>query len=89
MAQAVRDPEIPISYYPVFREYSLDLNSPASKRIDYCPWCSAKLPSSLRDKFFDILEQEYKINDGILAIFDNDQLPEEFKSERWWVKRGL
>lgn len=89
MVQSVDDPEVPISYHSVFREYSLDLNFPASKRIDYCPWCSTKLPSSVRNNFFDILEHEYKIDDGILEIFSNKWLPEEFKSDIWWKKRKL
>jgi hypothetical protein len=89
MTSSISDSEVPLSYNPVFREYSLELRSPANKRVDYCPWCKTKLPASLRNIFFDVLEKEYQINDGVLEIFDNKQLPEEFKSGLWWKKRGL
>jgi hypothetical protein len=54
------------------------------QRINFCPWCGTKLPENLRDKWFDTLLEEYDIEDP----FDEmHKVPEEFKSDKWWVKR--
>jgi hypothetical protein len=89
MQQFLEDENIPLKYYPIMREYSMDLyHSFAVQGIDYCPWCGTKLPMSVRDKYFDILEKEYEINDR----HDPEQekrIPAEFKSDVWWKKRNL
>ena len=42
--------------------------------MEYCPWCGAKLPGSLRDEYFAILEK--------LGIdYPGD---EAMRSEKWW-----
>lgn len=85
----LEDPRINIYYSPKFREYVTHLlNSPAKQCYFYCPWCGKKLPDSLRDEYFESLEKEYGIDDP----FDKKQakqVPEEFKSDEWWKKRGL
>ena len=89
MTKSVQEREVPLDYNLVFREYFIDLRSPEIKLIYYCPWCSEKMPCSLRDEFFDILEKEYGVDDNIFEISQNKQLPEEFKSDTWWKKRNL
>lgn len=90
------DIRIPIRYCPAYREYYVLMLENGEKRgklfavqgIDYCPWCATKLPKSLRDEWFKILEKEYGLDDPD----DKKQsklIPEEFKTDEWWKKRGL
>ena len=55
--------------------------------ISYCPFCGTKLPSSLADKWFDVLEEEYGITDPQNTEYD--KVPPEFRTGKWWKKRGL
>ena len=57
--------------------------------IRYCPWCGTKLPKSLYDKQEEILENEYKLTDTWEGGEHYDLVPEEFKTDEWWKKRGL
>jgi hypothetical protein len=61
------------------REMSID--------ITFCPWCGTKLPVSLSDDWFDILEDEYDIEDP--SDEDRKCVPPEFQTDEWWRKRGL
>jgi hypothetical protein len=54
----------------------------AYMRIRYCPWCGAKLPESKRSLRFEILE-------AMGCEVPWDEIPEEFKTDEWWKKRGL
>lgn len=89
MAKAINDPRIGINYYKRFRRYSIDLmGGHAQQQAFYCPFCGNKLPSELGDQYVDILKKEYNIYDH----WDEGQtklIPEEFKSDEWWKKRGL
>ncbi len=79
------DPRDPIKYNPVFREYFIDIeNLNNILTMPFCPWCGYKLPSSLRDNFFDIIFNELELDD-----YDDPRLPAEFKTDEWWRKRGL
>lgn len=65
----------------------------AKKICRYCPFCGTKLPKSLygidengNDPYADALEEavgkEY-------CDITKDEIPEEFKTDEWWKKRGL
>jgi hypothetical protein len=83
------DQRVPVNYYPIKREYALILNnSPAVQRLFFCPWCGKTLPKSVRSEYFEILEKEYHI-DPSERHEKPDIIPEEFKSDAWWKKRGL
>lgn len=89
MDMFLEDPRIPLKYYPMAREYGIPLShSSAIQLFFYCPWCGKKLPESLREKFFDILEKEYHVEPEF-DIKQDPNVPEEFKSDEWWKKRGL
>lgn len=89
MEMFVADAKVPLKYYSILREYALLLKySPAVQLIFYCPWCSQKLPISLRETYFDILEKEHGITPE-LDIQNDPNIPEEFKSDEWWKKRKL
>jgi len=88
----LQDKRMFLNYSSTYREYDIPLlykrQATALQGITYCPWCSKKLPKSLRHEWFVILEKEYGINDP----FDREQeklIPEEFNSDEWWKKRGL
>ena len=89
MDQFVNDKRDPIEYNFVFREYFISIKySNNIIRLSYCPWCGEKLPESLRDKFFDVLEEEYGLELSIGEL-DDERIPKEFQSDEWWKKRGL
>lgn len=89
MKSFLNDKKIPLKYYPIIREYAMPLKgSSAIQCIFYCPWCGKKLPKDLRDEFFDILENEHNVEPE-LDIQNDPHIPEEFKSDEWWKKRGL
>lgn len=89
--QAILSEDSPIEYVPVFREHKIRcvFNVIVCERIDFCPWCSYVFPKGLRNEFMRIVKRDYYITDGILDIFENKDLPEEFKSDEWWKNRGL
>jgi len=92
---------VAIYYNPIYREYFIKLWSyPDGKHsIYHCPWCGCKFPKSLINEYFNTLEKEYNIsylrdiNRYIEHIGFCDEiereLPEEFKSDKWWKKRNL
>ena len=81
-----------IDYMPEIRSYSFLLHR-NGKDIGlqhdfwYCPWCGTELPESLSFKIGDVLEEEYGITEKDWD--DESKIPEEFKSDEWWKKRGL
>ena len=90
MAFFTEDKRIGIRYNPKTRSYYIDLiDGPAKQNISYCPFCSKKLPTCLREKYYVILNKKYNIED----LYDREKLekliPEEFKSDAWWKKRNL
>ena len=50
-----------LEYSPEYREYGVKVPKSTSYiMMDYCMFCGKKLPLSLRDEWFDILEKEYE-----------------------------
>ena len=76
-------------YNPKYREYGIKIsNSTGSCALmDYCVACGKKLPLSLRKQWFDILENEYRLESP--RSEDIDKVPEEFWTDGWWKERGL
>ena len=62
-------------------------NNKHVRDIHFCPWCAKTIPSRLNKEYFDILEKEYDIEVPDLENFSN--VPEDFKSDLWWIKRNL
>lgn len=89
MDECLSDARIQIFYEPISREYYIPLiGSQAVQCIIYCPFCGKKLPSDLRNRLYEILENEYDIE----PEFDFKKtkgLPKEFLTDEWWKKRGL
>ena len=100
---AIDDPAVVIGYSPVMRSFGIlvhDVGLTAPKggwfaprsftithRIDFCPWCGTPFPGSLRDAYFEVLEQSYKITDPLDTPLED--LPAEMRSDAWWIKRTM
>jgi hypothetical protein len=82
-----------VDYDPKERFFSI--YRAGSKRygthISYCPFCGSKLPELLVDERWNIILEE--LGPDYLPDDDNNpprkELPEEFKTDEWWKKRGL
>lgn len=75
-------------YYDKIRNfYALNFSKSTIQTIKYCPWCAFELPN-LYDEWFNILEEEYGI-EGPLDDAEKHKIPQEFKTDEWWRKRGL
>lgn len=82
MQRAVLDDRVPLVYVGRFREFGLLVDGgPVVDTIEYCPWCGERLPRSLRDEYFDLLE------DLGLEVEDTE-VPLELRSDAWWRMRG-
>jgi hypothetical protein len=82
------DKYCPVEYSPKWREYTIrDFSSTSKSLMLFCPNCGTRLPTSLRDKWFDILEQEYGLEDPLHD--DKNKIAKEFWTDEWWKKRGL
>lgn len=85
----INDPRDPIEYNSIFREYFIRLKNRSNIIIfSYCPWCGSKLPVSLRKSYFDVLEKEYNIDTDIGEYKERSDIPDEFKSDKWWKVRN-
>ena len=84
-----------IEYQPSSRLYLLHLkyiddeDYGSAQQLWYCPWCGTKLPKELGDEWMDTLYNEYGLKSPCEGDEDADKVPEEFKSDKWWKKRGL
>lgn len=54
--------------------------------MGYCPFCGERLPSHLYYEYANVLEQS--VGKEYCDITE-DEIPEEFKTDEWWKKRGL
>lgn len=78
----------PVEYSNKWREYSIrDFSSTSRSLMMFCSNCGTRLPSSLRDEWFDILEDEYGLEDPMDD--DKAKVPKEFWTDQWWKNRQL
>lgn len=89
MQRATRDKSTQILYVPNTREYGIRILGGDYKLdpdidkdytfliIDFCPWCSKKLPESLRDRLF------YELEKLGVDPAEPETVPEKFSDERW------
>ena len=90
MAVMIDDKRFPVKYIPMFREYGISAVKPshAVQQMNYCPWCGQKLPESLRDEWFDEIDELGLDDIDLGSIVDGDpRIPEDMKSDAWWRKR--
>ena len=80
-----------IQYEPFDRSYRFLIpTDPCGDRqsFEYCPWCATKLPEELGEEWGEALEKELGIEDPFIDP-GYENLPEEFRTDAWWKKRGL
>ena len=62
-------------------------NKDVSLALNFCPFCGQNLGKRLNSEFYDILCKQYGIE--YPETIEADKVPEEFKTDEWWRKRGL
>lgn len=76
---AVGEPALPIDYYGKFREYSIVYSNEAYgyQLMEFCPFCGARLPPSLRIEWYDRVET--------LGLDPRSPgIPPSLRDDRWW-----
>lgn len=70
-----------VHYSEVFDEYGITVfeDKVSFILLDYCPWCGKKLPESKRESWFERLEEM-----GFENPLFREDIPEEYKSGKWW-----
>ena len=84
MVSHLRGGEVAICYLEKFRQYGIRVLDGGSsiQTINYCPWCGTMLPGSLRDAWFDMIDQ--------LGFEPDDiRIPSEMLSDEWWRRRKM
>jgi hypothetical protein len=91
LSQSIKNSKIAIKYLPTTRSFYIYVKSGALQEIYFCPFCSAKLPEDLSDQYYSILENKYHLysNEDLEEAWTNGKLPDEFKTDKWWKKKGL
>jgi hypothetical protein len=82
---------VEIGYSSPLREYYVGPRQPPEvvdhqgQVIFYCPWCSKKMPSSLRSEYGRVLEGQFQIE----FWSEVEKAPLEFKTDAWWKNREV
>lgn len=76
-------PDCLIDYSERFREYGILLHDDEASyvHIRFCPWCGKALPESLRDRWFEELQ-------GMGIDPDGEEIPEPYRTSRWWISKA-
>jgi len=79
-----------IRYHAETRKYRFLLHGydyGLEQKMNYCPWCGTKLPESLGEEWCKVIKEKF----GLEEVFAEEwaELPEEYKTDEWWKKRGL
>lgn len=83
MSRALAGNDVAIEYNPRFREYGISIMDGGSSVLlaRFCPWCGTKLADSLRERWFDRLDE--------LGLEPEDEaVPKEMMSDQWWRHGG-
>lgn len=82
----IKRKECGLVYLPEKRWFGIQVRGKRGplQKIDYCPFTGKRLPPDLWDAFFDELEKLDISSDAKRSL-----IPVEYKTERWWLKRGL
>jgi hypothetical protein len=81
MKWALSHRSAPLDYDDTFREHQVLLPDETQLRMDFCPFCGAQLPRSLREAWGERLEQ--------LGLEPGDpRIPAEMHDGTWWRKEA-
>lgn len=84
MSRHLHEGEVAIVFLKPYREFGIKIldGGTSVQLIRSCPWCGTRLPESLRDEWFDEMEKQgFELGDP--------NIPEAYKSEKWYLDRGL
>ena len=88
----VNEDVVPVSYNPSLRFYYIMCDTKTwIQTIPRCIACNHEFPGGLNglaEVWTAILDKECGL-DEVTAWRHPERVPEEFKSEEWWRKRGL
>lgn len=83
----VYEPELRrVTFYIKSNDISGDQPEYYRSPCNYCPYCGAKQPEILSLLIYDEIE---KAVGKEWCDITEDEIPEEFKTDEWWKKRGL
>jgi len=97
MASTLEEHMKPLKYDFQSRTYMMEYHSYQKPRknhvivcetLNYCPFCGAKFPEQLNSELSRILREEYHLQDAWEQLSAGN-VPDEFKTDEWWKKRGL
>jgi hypothetical protein len=90
LKEFINDCKTGFGYCPYTRSFYIKQPSPfkGSHRIPYCPLCGKQFPKELVDEWYETLKREYGLDDPN-GDSQSKLVPEEFKTDEWWKKRGL
>lgn len=88
MFEAITENKI-IDHDVSVREYGIRFRKNRIMMLSFCPWCGVKLPKPLMSKMFKVIWEEYGIPLEEADIYEFTNIPDEFKTDEWWKKRGL
>lgn len=57
--------------------------------FEFCLYCGKQLPKSLLDQWLAIVKNDFGVGLTIKLEDMLERLPEEFRTDKWWKKRGL
>lgn len=83
MLRSLADIDTPLVYNDHLLEYGLQVRFRGGDtwdEVNFCPWCGAELPASLRDEWFEELE-------GLGLDPGFDKTPPEYQDGTWWRRR--
>ena len=88
----IEDGRVQLFYDAIKRRYYttvIDITNEvvATQTLYFCPFCGTRLPKDLHEEYCTILNNMFNVR-GIGDI-PKAKIPSEFKSDEWWIKRGL
>jgi len=90
MNNQLQEARSPIVYFQEWRDYAFLIPKfTGCATIDYCIYCGTRMPDSLSDKWFFILESKYKLSGSKDFDSKNNKIPAEFLTDEWWKKRNI
>jgi hypothetical protein len=82
--------EISLTYSKKERYYGINYKPRTGggiQLIKFCPWCGSALQKDLIEEYASIVFDELGYDP--LDINYKKKIPSEFKTDKWWKKRGL
>lgn len=84
MFRFIREDKLEIYYDPPRRVFEVGGKTRGMRQqIAYCPWAGSRLPQSLSQIFSEMLASRD------LSGLERETWPEDWRTEEWWIEKGL